>query len=268
MPTLCFVGDVHGALVSMYAQVQKWIERTGTRVDGIVQVGDLGVYGAGTNWSTMWANRVPAPIPTWVAMGNHEDPNFVRMWQRDLGRIPGMRLLLDGEISNVLGVKIGCVWGNYSPISWLDPGRVTGNRLSGASERIAMHIDRAAVERLLANPAPMDVLVTHESAAATLPVQFRGVEMDPVIKKLLGLTRNENVGGCPGFDQILKQAKPARYFFGHVHCFDEGMVGDTHYTCLNAINYSGDPWMKVVEFPSAFQGVPEHESLGLIGGGN
>lgn len=249
MPVLMFVGDTHGQLIKMYAAIMDWMERTDIKIDGIVQVGDLGVYGKGNDWSIMWDNGTPAPIPTWVIMGNHEDPLTIHAWQFDPDRIPGMHLLPDGEISNVLGVTIGVVWGNYSPISWLDPKRVLENRASGASPRIAMHIDRNAVEHLTSvYPERMDVLVTHDSASSTLPVQFRGVSMDPFIKALLGLTRNEEVQGCPGFNDLLKLNKPDYYFFGHVHCYDEGYIGRTHYVCLNAFNYPGGPWFKVISF--------------------
>jgi hypothetical protein len=248
MPSLIFVGDVHGQLTKLYESVMYCMERFNLKFDGIVQVGDLGVFRKGTDWSTMWHNRVPAPIPTWVIMGNHEEPGMIREWQVDPDRIQGMHLLPDGEITNVLGLNIGAVWGNYSPISWLNPSRVHENRQSGGSERIAMHVDRLAVERLITSKTPMDVFVTHDSATSTLPLQFRGKTMDPAIKGLLGLTSNEEAGGCQGFSEVLKLHKPDRYFFGHLHCFDEGIVGRTRYTCLNALGYDGGPWYSLYEF--------------------
>lgn len=249
MSILLFAGDVHGQLLQMYAAVQDWIDRTGTKIDGIVQVGDLGVYPNGTTWSTMWHNHTPAPIPTWAIMGNHEDPTMIRAWQAAPDAIPGMHLLPDGEITDVLGVAIGGVWGNYSPISWLNPKRVEDYRANSEHHRIAMHINRNAVDRLMDNHEHMDVLVTHDSASSTLPVQFRGSKMDPMIKGILGLTQNEESNGCPGFNVLLKVFKPDHYFFGHLHVFDEGYVGRTHYTCLNALGYEGGQWWRVLKFP-------------------
>jgi hypothetical protein len=275
MPTICFVGDLHGQLTQAYAALMAWMERTGKKIDAVVQVGDLGVYGTGTAWSSLWRYGTPAPIPTWVCMGNHEDPLFVAQWAKNPDRIPDMHLMADGEITSVFGVQIGVVWGNYSPISWLDPSRVHHARLvGGESERIAMHIDKDAVDRLLATYARcgdhMDVLVTHESAASTLPVQFRGKGIDNAIKGILGLRANEEVGGCPGFSQLLKAYQPDEYFFGHLHCFDEGMLGRTHYTCLNAIGYPGGPWFKVLEFDKDF-GIPvemrDYGTFNNLGGG-
>jgi hypothetical protein len=249
MPTLLFAGDAHGQLLKLYAAVQDWMERTGIKIDGIVQVGDLGVFRKGTTWSTMWANATPAPIPTWAIMGNHEDPMAIAEWQKDPARIPGLHLLPDGGTTDVLGVKIASVWGNYSPISWLNPQRVEDNRVTGNSHRIAMHINHNAVDRLMTNYEHMDVLVTHDSASSTLPAQFRGSTMDPMIKSILGLTPNEESNGCQGFSMLLKVFKPDHYFFGHLHVFDEGYVGRTHYACLNALAYEGGPWWKVVQFP-------------------
>jgi hypothetical protein len=251
MPYLCFAGDTHGQLIKMYAAVQEWMERTGVLVNGIVQVGDLGVFSRESDWSVMWNNRTPAPIPTWAIMGNHEDPTAIANWQKEPGRIPGMTLMPDGAIVDVLGVKIGCVWGNYSPKSWLNPERVQQFRAAAKqgshySSRIAMHIDRAAVDRLLAAPGPMDVLVTHDSASVTLPLCFRGHKMDPLIKELLGLTAEENGGGCPGFDELIEKFKPKHYFFGHLHCYDQGTAEATNWTCLNALGFPGGPWHQFV----------------------
>jgi hypothetical protein len=258
MPTICFAGDVHGQVTQMYTALMAWMDRTGTKIDAVVQVGDFGVYPVQTGWSTMWGRGTPAPIPTWVCMGNHEDPAMIERWQNKPDQIPDMHLLPDGGITSVLGVQIGAVWGNFSPISWLDPKRVQDARSNHGwdrpdlSERIAMHIDHAAVDRLMETYARcgdhMDVLITHESAACTLPVQFRGASMDSFIKKQLGILQNEEPAGCPGFNQLLKAYQPDEYFFGHLHCFDEGMVGRTHYTCLNALGFPGGPWFKVEEF--------------------
>jgi len=259
MPTLCFVGDTHGALLKMYAALQDFMERTGVHIDGIVQVGDLGVFSRGTDWSAMWNSRTPAPIPTWAIMGNHEEPQMVAEWQRDSARIAGMTLMPDGGILDVLGVKIGCIWGNYSPVSWLNPARVQANRKypgNSHSARIAMHIDRTAVERLLETPGPMDVLITHDSATVTLPLGFRGRKMDPLIAELLGLNTEEAalMGGCPGFNEVLTRFKPARYFFGHFHTYEHGFVTHqpeavTRWTCLNALGYDGGPWSEILTFP-------------------
>jgi hypothetical protein len=271
MPTLCFVGDVHGNLTQMYAALMAWMERSYTKIDAVVQVGDLGVYRRGTTWSSMFFKGVPSPIPTWACMGNHEDPLAIRDWQNEPDRIPNMHLMPDGEITSVLGVQIGVVWGNYSPISWLDPGRVHKARaVGGESARIAMHIDHAAVTRLMdlyqRCGDHMDVLVTHDSAASTLPVQFRGKGMDSFIKGQLGLTDNEESGGCHGFNSLLKAFQPDEYFFGHLHCYDEGMIGRTHYTCLNAIGYEGGPWFKVMEFPDVAG--PLSGGINILGGGS
>lgn len=269
MPTLCFVGDVHGQLTQTYSALMAWMDRSGTKIDAVVQVGDLGVFRRGTSWSTMWHNRVPAPIPTWAIMGNHEDPLMIREWTRNPLQIPDMHLLYDGAIADVLGVRIGALWGNYSPISWLDQPRVERNRETGENERIAMHIDRVAFDRLMAeDKESMDVLVTHDSASSTLPGQFRGRAMDPAIKSILGLTPNEDVGGCPGITTLLKAFKPGRYFFGHVHAFEQGYVGSTRYTCLNAMDYPGGPWFEVVAIPAYGDTADATGGIDILGGGN
>jgi len=41
---IAFFGDTHGELKLMWQIAQEWQERTGSSLDYIVQVGDLGVY--------------------------------------------------------------------------------------------------------------------------------------------------------------------------------------------------------------------------------
>lgn len=266
MPLIAFVGDIHGEAQKMYGSLLTWQEAHGdTKIDAVVQVGDFGIYRTGTTWSSMFAKGQAVPIPTWVCPGNHESPVAIRDWQENPGKIPNMHLMPDGEIADVLGVQIGAVWGNYSPISWLDSQRVRRNRRDGENERIAMHVDREAVERLLANRSPMDVLVTHETATATLPLPFKSSKMSSFIKGLLGLEENEDVAGCPAFNKVLKQFQPQRYFFGHLHCFDEGIIGSTHYMCLNSLqnawgpNPVGGTFRTVVQFPDYME-APTHEA--------
>jgi len=266
MPKIAFVGDIHGQLVKMYAALMDWMERTGIKIDAVVQLGDLGVFGD-TEWGMMWRDKTPAPIPTWALMGNHEDIKWINRWSNDPYRIPGMHLLPDGEITEVLGLKIGSIWGNYSPVSWQHPERVILHRAlawedqpRSYSERIAMHINRLAVERLLALPGPMDVLVTHDSSPRTLPAEFK-VDMASEIKEAMGLEKWERAGGCPGFDQIIDQFQPRRYFFGHLHRSATIDLGPTKACLVDALGYSPH-WSVIIDVNEAkkeeAQGGTEH----------
>jgi hypothetical protein len=266
MTNIAFVGDVHGQLLKMYAALVDWMYRTETRIDAVVQVGDLGVFES-TDWGTMWKHKTPVPIPTWAIMGNHEDPNMIRAWQAEPERIPGMHLMADGAITDVLGVKIGGVWGNFSPRSWATPEVVVFHRNTGASPRIAAHINSRAVRDLLATgDQEMDVLVTHDSARCTIPLRFAGRPIDPTVKEILGLRQSENPKGCPAFDELLAHFEPSHYFFGHLHYFEEGQKGPTATTCLHALGMN-ENWMKLVQFDTGnnIERKGNHENQSLPG---
>src|SRR6267142_6461576 len=144
MARLMIFGDVHGEIKRMYDLVNEY-EQRGLKIDGVVQVGDLGVYRSGTDWRDYRSGNFEAAKPTLAIMGNHEDPEEISLWSEPVGNI---QLLPDGEIVEFLGVKIGGIWGNYSPVSYMNPDRVVQNRIHFNSHKIAMHINRYAVENL------------------------------------------------------------------------------------------------------------------------
>jgi predicted phosphodiesterase len=242
------VGDTHAEIWKMYSIVKKWEYEHGKKIDGIVQVGDFGVFVQYTDWARIWADRCEMPIPTLVIMGNHEEPAAVRAWEQQPHRIPNLRLLPDGEVVNFLGVHIGGVHGNYSPRSYANPERVRFHREPSGSHKIAVHVYRPSVEKLMEYDGPMDMLITHDSASICFPAAFRR-PMPAGVPEILGLgfTESLHAKGCPGFDALLKKHQPKYYFYGHLHGSDVTQVGRTHCELLNATQYSNEPY-KVVEF--------------------
>ncbi len=138
MARLAFFGDTHGDISTMYKLVEKYETERDIPIDGIVQVGDLGVYTAGTEWHYYWNGIRKATKPTLVIMGNHEEPQAVNRWSANPDKVENMKLLQDGTIENFLGVRIGGIWGNFSPISYKDPERVIRHRMTGESPRIGL----------------------------------------------------------------------------------------------------------------------------------
>jgi predicted phosphodiesterase len=251
VPKLFVMGDTHGEICKMYRLVKEYEHRTGLQIDGVVQLGDLGIYPGTTDWQGYWDGVYVAPKPTVVIAGNHEDISTINRWLSEPARIPNIKLLLDGRIENFLGVRIGAIWGNFSPVSYMNPDRVFENRTTCQNHRIAMHINRYSVETLLDQTGPMDMLITHDSAAITFPAFFRKNRMDPVIAEILGLVPEEinHAAGCPGFNDILKKFKPKHYMFGHLHSSENQQVGETECTLLQCIQYNQDNnCYKVVEF--------------------
>lgn len=246
---LMVFGDVHGEIRRMYKMAETWEEQNDEKIGGIVQVGDFGIFPDGySDWDYYWNGAKVAPKPTLVIMGNHEDPKVINEWLSRPHKVHHIDLLLDGRVKMFMGVKIGGIWGNYSPKSYLNPQRVFENRCSELNYKVAMHINRYSVETLLEHPGPMDMLITHDSAKSTFPPAFGPI--DPIIGEILGLEGKEELTtarGCPGFDDLLTKFKPKYYFYGHMHESYKTTFGDTKVECLNAIQYSSTPYT-VVEF--------------------
>ena len=249
MPLIMFVGDCHYQINKMYEWILEWQKRTGLILDAVVHVGDYGIDLRGRDFMGIWS-RKSVFIPTYVCMGNHENIDSIQKWQAEPDRIKNLYLLPDGGVTEVCGVKIGSIWGNYSPKSWLNPERVRKERSHvGAHSLKAMHILRDAVDNLLKYEGKMDVLVTHDCSSVKPPQGFSGRSLDPVIAGLLGLDSDERVPpGCPGFNELLGKFKPEYYFYGHFHVRDESVYGVTKVVCLNAFDFHPIQSIEVVEF--------------------
>lgn len=246
MPTIAFVGDTHGGIQAMYDWLWDWMERTKQGIDAVVQVGDFGIFldpdPRNQDFFDYWMGNKKIPIRTWVCPGNHEDHAVIKMWEKQPDRIPNLHLMPDGGVTEIKGLKIASVWGNFSPKSWADPLRVKRAREQGAGGRVAMHIYRLAVEKLMLVPADaVDVLVTHDGPALpSLFPELLGQQPDEGIKAILGLERDEQVGGCPAFNRLREHFRPSCHFFGHVHIprvvEEDGCI----VRCLQALDYQRD----------------------------
>lgn len=248
MAIITFVGDCHYQFHKMYLELLKYQDRTGIKIDAIVQIGDFGVDLHDTEWNYLWNISKEVRIPTWVCMGNHEDYASIKLWMSDPDRIRDLHLLPDGGVTNVAGVQIASVWGNYSPKSWMNPEYVRNARANNSSLK-AMHIYRPAVNSLLDYVGPVDVLITHDCSSAIVPQGFGGKPVPQWLGPILGLDSDERTPpGCPGFSQLLDKFNPKYYFFGHFHVRDYREVAGTKVICLHAFDMSPNDAVEIVEF--------------------
>lgn len=250
MPIIAFIGDTHYRFRKMYYDLLLWQERTGIKLDAIVHVGDFGVDMRKTEWKELWNEQKYVPIPTYTNMGNHEDWASVEKWMKEPDRIRDLHLLPDGDISDVVGIKIASVWGNYSPKSWMHPDRVENCRHYYPASPKTMHIYRPAVDRLLSgHDVRIDVLLTHDCSTIVVPQPFRGSTVPAGIMPILGLDPDEKVPpGCPGITQLQRKFKPKYHFYGHLHILDKQELDGTKVICLNAYDYNAIEAVEIVDF--------------------
>lgn len=252
MPLIAFVGDTHYRFYQMYDAIVAWEKRADVVLDAIVHVGDFGVDLGGSQWSHLWNVDKEVPIETYVIMGNHENMASIKKWQAEPDRIARLHLLPDGGVTDVVGVKIASVWGNYSPKSWLDPDKVKNARSQYKNHSLrALHIYRPAVDELLKYDGKIDVLVTHDCATIDPPPQFRGKPVPESLRAVLGLDHDEVVPpGCPGFTELLTKLQPLHHFYGHLHVryTEELERQGTKVHCLNAFDIKPNEAVEIVDF--------------------
>lgn len=260
---VAFVGDTHGEIIPMYHYLESLERRVGMKFDAVVQVGDFGMYlpsaeelkdkqiqTAGfeirTSFPKLWNREYFVPIPTWVIAGNHEDYEVVAQLIKYPDLIPNFHLLPDGEITDVLGLRVGAIWGNFSNRSWANPERVQNARVSNPSSRKSLHIYKPSVEKLAAT-GQMDVLITHDAPHGMLP--FIGTEMDVTLKGKLGLDEDEPTArGCPGFTQLYETGCPEVHFFGHFHLNRTMRRNNPRVVCLHSFNQNAPASVEVRQY--------------------
>lgn len=241
------MGDIHGDADGMYKWLLAWEQRTGTKLDALVHVGDFGIYLpltetdsalSFTHFDSYWYGRKTAPIPTWVCPGNHDGWLETQAWLREPNRIPNMHLLPNGEITDVIGVKVGAIWGNYSFKSWNNAERIYTARRNHPYSPKTMHIEQSAVRRLQ-RAGEFDVLITHDAPSNLMKPMNK---MSDSVAAKLGLD-DEDEGkavGCPGFNELYESGHPKAHFFGHFHTPFVCRESNPLVVCLTCFHFNQD----------------------------
>lgn len=214
--TFAVFGDIHGRLTLMLLLSRAWERETGRRLDGVLQVGDMGAYpdpsrldnatrrcaardadelgfsqylrgsreGAallgGDGWPVIWMR------------GNHEDFDYLSRFQRPTAVDPWGRLIFlpDGQQHTLAGVRIGAMGG-------MAPRHERGGRGDHVHKKTAAS-DPRLVPRRLINTTFVDttpaVLLTH--AGPRIPGLSSGSQL---------------------LTQLCERIRPRVHLFGHHH---------------------------------------------------
>jgi len=217
-------GDLHGRILPAFALALAWQREHGERLDGLLQVGDLGYFPDPTRLdkaTQRHAQRDPLelgaqlvacrsrqadalfaepdlPEALWFTAGNHEDFDALQALTHGAGATADdfpvdyygrVRCVRDGHVLGLPGgLRVGALWG-------IDDRAPNARRKTPARGRISQ---RSAT---LLSYETFDVLLTHDSPRdAVLPDS-----------------------GSDAISAVLHLARPALAFFGHYH--GDGRLG-------------------------------------------
>jgi hypothetical protein len=210
-------GDLHGRILPAFRLAMRWERDHGVRLDGLLQVGDLGYFPDVTRLDKATARQAAddpmelgtclvvepnreadelfqggggLPPTLWFTAGNHEDFTALVERERGGGRREAsfavdaygfVRCIRDGRVETLPGpVGVGALWG-------IDDQAPNARRKTPERGRI-----REASITALAGSA-FDVLITHDG---------------PRDAVLVG-------SGSEGLGALIDLARPAFAFFGH-----------------------------------------------------
>jgi predicted phosphodiesterase len=221
-------GDIHGRIALMYTLAILWQQESGIKLDGLLQVGDMGAFPdlskldeatkkhaqkdtdelgfqdfyIATPESKFYLEHPQAPT-TYFVRGNHEDfeylghftkPSPIDPWGKILF-IPDERSVCVGEEDRV--VKIGAFGGIASRQERAARGKSGRDKYRKAqkiSNSEPRFFSKNAIERISPNLQQLDILMTHAGPQSVdLPT------------------------GSIFLEQLIEHLQPRVHLFGHHH---------------------------------------------------
>jgi hypothetical protein len=253
--TYLVFGDLHGRVLPAFRLALAWSREHDERVDGLLQVGDLGYFPdasrldkatkrhaekdpleLGVQQVAARSNEADAvfaepgvPEAMWFTAGNHEDFDALEMMVHGAGCSPDdfpvdyyhrVRCIRDGRVVQLPGgPRVGALWGIDDKTQ--DTG---GNRLP-RSRIAARSVTSLSWDRF-------DVLLMHEAPR------------DAVYPD----------AGSLGINTIIHAAQPAFAFFGHYHL--KGRLAERDHGRTHVFHLQG--------FSLRDRGVAEERSVGVL----
>jgi len=240
---IAIAGDVHGHLGLLFAILGRWQRETGHTIDLILQVGDLGAFGAASPLDRATTRRAevdpeelgfrefeanpPAtlldPRPPLVFIpGNHED--FDLLARRDAaapGDAAAYPVTDDGRI---LALRSGRVWTFEHPTGTVRVGGVSGvaGRPAKPGRHPRIHFDEEGAATLaMAGAGAADIVISHERPSSAVG-RFR-----------------HDLGGSETLQTLLELVQPRLACFGHYDTPGEWWIGATPVYGLAGVGYKG-----------------------------
>lgn len=232
---ICAVGDIHGAMDRMYADVLAFEQKLERRFDWVLHVGDFGIWpdperldratrkhGEAGDFADWLMSRRAAPRRTLFIKGNHEDFDWLESQTRS-EILPGLFYLPNGrtfDLNDDEGgiIRVGGLGGCYGPSDYGSRSR----ELKGYERR---HYTRDEVERL-AGAERVAIVLTHDApAGVSFPRHNRGRGF---------------VSRAEGLDAMIAKLSPSVSFFGHHHTRVDAQLAGVRCIGLNKVAEPGN----------------------------
>lgn len=193
-------GDLHGRILPAFHLARRWEQEYGLRLDGLLQVGDLGYFpdlsrldratarhaaadplelgacflaGRNAEADAAFIDESGSPPAMWFTAGNHEDFLALADRERDTGKRSAsfavdaygcVRCIRDGRIEELPGpLRVAALWG-------IDDQAPNARRKTPERGRIressALALGGAAFDVLLSHDGPRDAVLTGSGSEA------------------------------------------------------------------------------------------------------
>jgi hypothetical protein len=225
--TYLVFGDLHGRVLPAFKLAQAWAREHAVKLDGLLQVGDLGYFPDPSRYDKATKRHVErdaleagvslvvepseiadavfaeeeCPPGMWFTLGNHEDYDQLKELESCAGRDADsfvadayvkLRCIRDGRIAELPGgLRVGALWG-------IDDKAPHARQKTPVSARIK---HRSAIALCCAR---FDVMLMHESPRDAI----------------------HEGHGSEDISDVLRCAQPAFAFFGHYHSVPGLIEGD------------------------------------------
>jgi len=229
--SIIVVGDIHGNIDLFVSKINQLVIDQNINIDAILQVGDFGIYTFDSPMQELEKKRFwrefgdfhaymagvkKFPWPVYFCHGNHEDFSILKKYTHYHEIVRNLFYMPSGSTQEAAGKKITFIGGNYSPSRW-ENGPT-------AALKSVKYLYPKDICKALTNGQNSTILIMHEP-----PFNVGGREVK-----------------CEVVEELVTKLQPVFCFNGHIHHYDETMIGQTKCISLDDIK-SDKGWYYIIK---------------------
>jgi Icc-related predicted phosphoesterase len=239
---IAVVGDIHGHLSLTYAILGKWQIETGSKIDLILQCGDMGAFLATSQLDRATTRRKdsdpeelgfaeyaganppatlldPRPLTVFIP-GNHED--FLFLEERDRAVSPIGAIYPVSDDGKISALRSGRIWTFGFGDERVRVAGISG--IAGGSHKKCRHLryhlsDDESLELAMAGLGSIDIFISHDGPTGLFTE---------------GRLRD---AGSGALRFVISEARPKLAFFAHYDRQGEWEIGSTRVLAMNKCGY-------------------------------